>query len=412
MQWWREARFGMFIHFGLYSTLGGEWNGETNHAEWIRTTAKIPLETYDGLRARFNPIAFNAVEWASRARRAGMRYLVVTSKHHDGFCLFDSKLTDWDVMSTPFHRDLMKEIVEGCRREGVVPCFYHSIMDWHHQDYLPRRDWETTRSSDGAEYERFFEYLQGQTNELLTNYGKIGVLWFDGEWENTWNRGFAARLHASVMAAQPDLIVNNRIDGGREGMGGFTKGEAFGDFGTPEQEIPATGLPGVDWETCMTMNDNWGWNSHDTHWKSSEDLVRKLCDVASKGGNFLLNIGPRGDGSFPPEAIARLDDIGRWMDVNGDAIHGTSASPVAAPPWGRITAKDAGGATRWYLHVFEWPKDGKLTVPGVTGTVRRAWRLDRPDSALPVEAGKDGVTITVDGAPAEFCTLIEIEISR
>ncbi len=412
MSWWRDARFGMFIHFGLYSIPGGEWAGKTDHAEWIRTTAQIPLDEYDKLRARFNPVAFNAVEWASRARRAGMRYLVITSKHHDGFCMFDAKATDFDVMNTPFRRDVMKEIVEGCRREGVVPCFYHSIMDWHHPDYLPRRDWEKDRSTEGAQFDRFVSYLQSDVTDLLTNYGKIGVLWFDGEWENTWSHDWAKQLNDTCRSLQPDLIINNRVDVTRGGMAGLSTGENFGDFGTPEQEIPATGLPGVDWETCMTMNDNWGWNSHDTHWKSSQDLVRKLCDIASKGGNFLLNIGPRGDGSFPPEAIARLDEIGRWMDVNGDAIHGTSASPIAAPPWGRITVKDTGDARRYFLHVFDWPADGKLVVPGLAGTLRRAWRLGRADQSLATSSDAAGVTITVEGDADALATVIALDVAR
>jgi len=186
MQWWREARFGMFIHWGLYAIPAGEWKGQTNHAEWIRHTARIPIDVYDQFVKQFNPVKFNADQWVSIAKNAGMRYIVITSKHHDGFCLFDSKHTDYDVMSTPFGRDVLKELADACRRQGIRICWYHSIMDWHHPDYLPRRDWEKNRSSAGADFDRYVTYMKNQLRELVTNYGPIGVLWFDGEWEATW----------------------------------------------------------------------------------------------------------------------------------------------------------------------------------------------------------------------------------
>ena len=259
MQWWREARFGMFIHWGLYSIPAGEWKENTNHAEWIRTTAQIPVEEYDKFVSQFNPVKFNAAEWVRLAKDAGMKYIVITSKHHDGFCLFDSKYTDFDVMSTPFKRDILRELADACRREGIKMCWYHSIMDWHHPDYLPRREWEKDRSAHGADFNRYFQHVKNQLKELLTNYGEIGVLWFDGEWEATWNTRYGKDLYNYVRSLQPSIIINNRVGAGRSGMEGFTKeGEFAGDFGTPEQEIPATGLPGIDWETCMTMNDHWG----------------------------------------------------------------------------------------------------------------------------------------------------------
>ncbi|MDZ7312885.1 MAG: alpha-L-fucosidase, partial [candidate division KSB1 bacterium] len=320
MQWWREARFGMFIHWGLYAIPAGEWKGNTNHAEWIRTTAQIPLDQYDKFVQQFNPVKFNAEEWVRLAKDAGMKYIVITSKHHDGFCLFDSKQTDFDVMSTPFKRDILKELSEACRKEGIKMCWYHSIMDWHHPDYLPRREWEKNRSTRGANFDRYVQYMKAQLKELLTNYGAIGVLWFDGEWENTWNPQRGRDLYKYVRSLQPDIIINNRVGAGRSGMEGFTKeGEFAGDFGTPEQQIPATGLPGVDWETCMTMNDHWGYNQNDQNWKSSQELIRMLADIASKGGNFLLNVGPTAEGLFPQPSIDRLREIGQWMKVNSEA---------------------------------------------------------------------------------------------
>lgn len=368
MEWWRDARFGMFIHWGLYAIPAGEWNGTTNHAEWIRTTAQIPLEEYDKFLDEFNPVKFDADAWVKMAKDAGMKYIVITSKHHDGFGLFDSKTSDFDVMATPFKRDILKELSEACEKEGIKLCFYHSIMDWHHPDYLPRREWEKTRTVDGAEFPRYVDYMKAQLKELITNYGELGVLWFDGEWEETWTHADGVELYDYVRSLQPNIIINNRVDKGRQGMQGLTKeGDFAGDFGTPEQEIPATGLPGVDWESCMTMNDHWGYNKYDDNWKSSEDLIRKLVDIASKGGNFLLNIGPKADGTFPQESIERLATIGDWMDIYSESIYGTQASPIAQVEWGRITQKKVEGKTRIYLHIFNWPADGQLKLEGLKG---------------------------------------------
>jgi len=376
MQWWREARFGLFIHWGLYAIPAGEWKGNTRHAEWIMHTAQIPVEEYERFREQFNPVKFDADEWVRIAKDAGMKYIVITSKHHDGFCLFDSQYTDYDIMSTPFQRDIMKELADACRRAGLRMCWYHSIMDWHHPDYLPRRGWEQ-RSAEGADFHRYLAHLKNQVRELLTNYGPIGVMWFDGEWEGTWTHEHGLDLHNYVRGIQPRTIVNNRVDKGRGGMAGMTKDARFaGDFGTPEQEIPATGLPGVDWETCMTMNDHWGYNKHDHNWKSSEDLIRKLADIASKGGNFLLNVGPTAEGTFPQPCIDRLRDIGQWMRVNGEAIYGTSASPFRSLAWGRCTQKALPeGDARLYLHVFDWPTDRTLVVPGIFNQPTQAYTL-------------------------------------
>src|SRR5262245_28872875 len=212
MDWWRDARFGLFLHWGLYSIPAGEWNGRTDHAEWIRTTAQIPLAEYDQLVAKFNPVKFDARAWVAAAKAAGMRYVVITSKHHDGFCLFDSKQTDFDVMSTPFARDPLKELAAACREAGLKLCFYHSIMDWHHPDYLPRRDWEKDRPVEGADFARFVKYLRAEVTELLSNYGDVGVLWFDGEWESTWNHEEGKALYDLCRTLQPNVIVNNRVD--------------------------------------------------------------------------------------------------------------------------------------------------------------------------------------------------------
>jgi alpha-L-fucosidase len=397
MQWWREARFGLFIHWGLYAIPAGEWNGKTEYGEWIRTSAQIPLEEYDKFAAQFNPIQFNAEEWVQMAKDAGMKYIVITSKHHDGFGLFDSKQTDFDVMSTPFQRDILKELSAACHKAGIKICWYHSIMDWHHPDYLPRREWEKDRSAQGAQFDRYVEYMKAQIKELLTNYGEIGVLWFDGEWESTWNSTRGRDLYDYVRSLQPNIIINNRVGAARAGMAGFTtEGEFAGDFGTPEQQIPATGLPGVDWETCMTMNDHWGYNKHNQNWKSTKQLIQMLADIASKGGNYLLNVGPTAEGLFPQASIDRLREIGQWMKMNGEAIYATHASPFQKLDWGRCTQKALGSDTRLYLHVFDWPGDGKLKVPGIFNAAKQAYLLSDPQSsALPVAREEDALVITV-----------------
>lgn len=413
MEWWREARFGMFIHWGLYAIPAGEWNGQTNHAEWIRTTAQIPLEEYDKFVQQFNPVKFNAEEWVQMAKDAGMKYIVITSKHHDGFCLFDSKYTDFDVMSTPFQRDILKELSAACHKAGIKMCWYHSIMDWHHPDYLPRREWEKDRSAEGADLNRYVLHMKNQLRELVKNYGEIGVLWFDGEWENTWNQERGKDLYNYVRNLQPSIIINNRVGAGRSGMEGFTKEDEFsGDFGTPEQQIPATGLPGVDWETCMTMNDHWGYNKNDHNWKSTKELIQMLADIASKGGNFLLNIGPTAEGLFPQTSIDRLREIGNWMKVNGEAIYGTQASPFKYLEWGRCTQKAIEDGTRLYLHVFDFPQGGELVVPGIYNEAKAAYLLSDPTkTSLDVNRREDAIVITIpDAAPDSISSVVVLEI--
>ncbi len=413
MSWWREARFGLFIHWGLYAIPAGSWEGNTGHAEWIRTTAQIPLERYDKFVQEFNPVQFDAAAWVRMAKDAGMKYIVITSKHHDGFCLFDSRETEFDVMSTPFRRDILKELAAECRKQDITMCWYHSIMDWHHPDYLPRREWEVTRSAEGADFNRYLRYMKAQLRELVTNYGDIGVLWFDGEWESTWNRALGRELYAYVRSLQPSIIINNRVGAGRSGMEGFSEGEpSAGDFGTPEQQVPARGIPGVDWESCITMNDHWGYNSHDQAWKSPEELVRMLVDVASKGGNLLLNVGPTAGGLFPQPSIDRLQAMGAWMKVNGESIYGTQASPFAALAWGRCTQKPLADGTRLYLHVFDWPVDGRLVVPGIFNTARGAHLLSDPrHTALPVSRNEESLVVSVPRkAPDQFASVVVLDV--
>ena len=407
MDWWREARFGLFVHWGLYAVPGGEWGAGTDYGEWIMNEAHIPVPEYEKFKDQFNPVKFHADEWVKMAKDAGMKYIVITTKHHDGFALFNSRVSDYDVMATPFKRDIMKEMADACRNQGLKICWYHSIMDWHHPDYLPRRDWEE-RSALGADFDRYVKYLHAQVTELLTNYGDIGVMWFDGEWEPTWNSTYGDALYALCRKLQPNVIVNNRVTVGRDGIADATK-QPVGDFGTPEQYIPPEGIAGLDWETCMTMGRHWGYNKRDTY-KTPRDLVRNLIDIASKGGNYLLNVGPRPDGTLPDEAVAILKNYSRWMSKNGESIYATSASPLGALPWGRCTAKQVDGKWRLYLHVFDWPADGKLRVPLIGNDGSRAWMLDGRDA---LRARKSGNDILIDVPRAmrdEDATVVVLEV--
>lgn len=405
MAWWREARFGLFIHWGLYAIPAGKWGDATGHGEWIRDTAKIPYDVYDGLQGQFNPTQFDAEAWARMAKQAGMKYVVITTKHHDGFALFDSKWTEWDVMGSPFKRDIMDELANACRKYGLKMGWYHSIMDWRHPDYLPRRGWEVEkRPVTGADFDRYVTFLRNQVTELLTRYGDIAVMWFDGEWESTWSDDYGKPLYELCRTLQPDVIVNNRVSNSRGGMEDASAG-GVGDYTTPEQYIPPTGMPGVDWETCMTMNRHWGWNAADDVWKSSTDLIRNLVDIASKGGNYLLNVGPMADGAFPPKAVERLADIGKWMDRFGESIYGTTASVFDALPWGRCTRN----GSRLYLHVFDWPADGRLTVPGVGNEALRAAILGGPE--VQVRRHASDLVLNVPGAaPDAACTVIALDL--
>ncbi len=392
-QWWSDARFGMFIHWGLYAVAAdvtGKDGKTRGLAEWHMSNKQMQVKEYEKYAARFNPANFDAAKWVRAAKYAGMKYIVITSKHHDGFAMFDSKLSDYNIAkATAFRRDPIAELAAECKKQGLVLCFYHSIMDWHHPDYLPRRPWEgDNRSPAGAKFDRYIAYMKGQIKELLTNYGRIGVMWFDGEWENTWNHAMGMDLYHYVRSIQPDALVNNRVDKGRQGMEGMNKSAEFmGDFGTPEQEIPANGFKdGRLWESCMTMNDTWGFARNDPNWKPASVLIRNLIDVASKGGNYLLNVGPTDLGELTPETLDRLSRLGDWMKVNAAAIHGASAGPISKLEFdGRCTQK----GNRLYLHVFDWPADG-LRVSGLSAEVRSA-------SAL---LGKERLKVTRAAGPA------------
>lgn len=399
VKWWREARFGMFIHWGLYSQAAGEWDGKqtSGAGEWIMNDMQIPDSQYAKLVPQLNPVKFDAHAWVRIAKNAGMKYIVITTKHHDGFGMYPSALTDWCIKSTPFQRDPLKELAAACQEEGIKLCFYHSIMDWHHPDYVPRKPWNDL-ASPNPNFDNYVAYLKGELKELLTNYGPIGILWFDGEWEDSWTPERGADLYNYVRSLQPEIIVNNRVGKARAGMAGMNKNNAqVGDYGTPEQTIPANGFgPGVDWETCMTMNDTWGYKKQDQDWKSTEMLIHNLVDIASKGGNYLLNVGPTGEGLIPEASVERLAEIGQWMKVNGEAIYDTTAGPFGKQlPWGRCTTKVENGNTTLYLHVFDWPADGNLVVPGLQSRPRSAFLLADQSAHLKTKASEDGLIVSL-----------------
>lgn len=324
MQWWRDAGFGMFIHWGVYSVPAGQYKGKEikGLGEWIMEDAKIPITEYEQFAKQFNPTKFNAKEWVRIAKDAGVKYIVITSKHHDGFALWNSKVSDYDIVDyTPFKRDILKELTDACKAAGIKMCFYHSIMDWHQPDAKAAKyPHQATQKPNWAKYRD--EYLKPQLKELIDNYDPE-VLWFDGEWIDEWTEPQGKELYAYLKSLKPTLIINNRIGKGRKGMNGMNAYEdAAGDFGTPEQEI-LEGTSDFDWESCMTMNDTWGFKTNDHNWKSAETLIHNLVDIAAKGGNYLLNIGPKSDGTIPAESVERLGEMGKWLAVNGESIYGT-----------------------------------------------------------------------------------------
>jgi alpha-L-fucosidase len=401
-QWWREARFGMFIHWGLYAVPADstDLEGKRRIAEWYFSNKQKQVKDYEKFAAEFNPAKFDARIWVKTAKDAGMKYIVITSKHHDGFDMFDTKLSDYCITkATPFKRDPMKELAAECRRQGIKLCFYHSIMDWHHPDYLPRRPWEKeNRPADGANPDRYIDYMKGQLRELLTNYGPIGIIWFDGGWEHTAPELRSAEVNSMIRSLQPGIIINDR-------------NKLPEDYSTPEQNIPAGALPGGRlWETCMTMNDTWGYAKNDTNWKSSEDLIRKLIDISSKGGNFLLNVGPTAEGVFPEAINDRLAQIGAWMKVNGESIYGTTQSPFRKLSFdGRATAK----GNKLYLQVFQWPESG-LTLGDLETPVLAARALDGNEKLTATSGQTKELRVLLVSRPKKIdpvATVIELRLA-
>jgi alpha-L-fucosidase len=393
MQWWKEAKFGMFIHWGIYAVPSGKWGDITNYGEWIMHQAKIPVAEYAQLATKFNPVKFNADEWVKIAKDAGQKYIVITTKHHDGFAMYGSKASTYNIVdATPFKRDIIKELADACRKQGMKLGFYYSqAQDWHHRGGAVSggKEWDETHVGDMAKY--IDSIAVPQVKEILENYGDVAVLWWDTPTGMT--KEMSQKL-ADIVKKYPNLITNNRLGAG---MGG--------DLETPEQFIPATGFPGRNWEVCMTMNGHWGYNAYDDRWKSTEDLLRKLIDIASKGGNFLLNVGPNQYGIIPEVCQQSLKEIGDWLKINGESIYGTQASAFPFLSWGRATRK---GQTI-YLQVFDWPKDGKLIVP-LGNKIKKAYLLADANTSLKVTAGKGNSCIQLSAySPDKIAAVIAIQ---
>jgi len=417
MKWWRDARFGMFIHWGLYAVPAGEYQGKRakDIGEWIMSWANIPRSEYERFAPQFNPVKFDAAQWVRTAKDAGMKYIVITSKHHDGFSMFDSDVSDYTIVkSTPYKKDPMRALADEARKQGLRFGFYYSIMDWHHPSQYVSAAGKQETAGDRQTLMRdgqkpvYVAYMKAQLKELVTKYDPA-VLWFDGEWVNWWTEPDGKDLYQYVRSLKPSILINNRVGKGRNGMQGLNKDDQqyAGDFGTPEQQIPANGLPGIDWESCMTMNDTWGYKSYDDNWKSPEKLIRNVIDTASKGGNYLLNVGPTAEGLIPAPSVERLAAIGKWMKVNGEAIYGTTAGPFATPPeWGRATSK----AGALYLHLFNWPADGNFAF---SRPVKSARLLASSSRALTVTAAPDGSVIHLPvQAPDPVATVVVVEPAR
>jgi alpha-L-fucosidase len=417
MEWWREAKFGMFIHWGVYSVPAGFYKDKAvpGIGEWIMNRGKIPMAEYQTYAKEFNPVKFNAEEWVKLAKAAGQKYIIITSKHHDGFAMFDSKANDWNIMkATPFKRDPLKELAAACKKEGIKLGFYYSqAQDWNNGGSANGGKWDKAQERDMDDY--IDKVAVPQVKEILSNYGKFpAVLWWDTPTGMNTNR--AKKLFDVAQKLKPDLIQNNRLGGG------FT-----GDTETPEQTIPAQGFPGRDWETCMTMNDTWGFKKDDHNWKSTETLIRNLCDIASKGGNYLLNVGPTSEGLIPPESVQRLKEIGAWMKVNGEAIYGTSPTIFGAEARTlSATEKDRAGRPRFvaawdwrcttkpgkiYVHIFKWPT-GQIQLPGVKGKVTKAYLLADPKQrALNFQQTEKGVTIELpEKAPDAIASVVCLKV--
>ncbi len=388
-EWFSDGKFGMFIHWGPYSVLGGEWNGrrirQGDIAEWIMQQFQIPVLEYRKVAAAFNPVQFNAKEWVALAKKAGMKYIIITAKHHDGFAMYDSKVSDYNIVDyAKFGRDPLRELSDACAEAGLKFCVYYSHREDWENPYAYGNFWDYDSSQTSLDTldhpELFRKYLDTkaipQLKELLTNYGPLGIVWFDrGMYTQEQGKEFADLVHTM----QPGCLVNGRV--------GHYNQELLGDY----QSLTDNGMPvgGIEeaWETPQTLNDTWGFSKSDQNWKPARDIIRRLVTIVSKGGNYLLNVGPTGDGVIPAPSVAILDRVGDWMNRNSESIYGTSPSPFPAEiPWGFCTRK----GDLLYLHVFDWPGDGLLKLDGLNSRVSKAYLLAEKEGSLTVNRDKGG----------------------
>jgi len=399
MSWWRKTKFGMFIHWGIYTVPAGMWRGKKvpEEGEWIMQRARIPVKEYESFAKHFNPVEFNARQWVRIAKKAGMKWIVITAKHHDGFCMFNTKLTDYNIFkATPFKRDPLKDLAEVCREEEIRLGFYYSqTLDWHHPDGMGNY-WDY--NSGQKDFSRYLKrYVKPQLHELLTNYGPVAVLWFD---IGTPTSEQAREIKEWVHKLQPETIISGRIDPAHweTGLGDYLE--------RGDNEIPKHKVEG-DWETCGTINDTWGFKSYDQNWKSAGLLIHNLVNIVSNGGNYLLNVGPTSTGTIPQPSVDRLIAVGEWLKINGESIYGSTASPFAEFEWGRCTAKSG----KLWLHLLAWPHDRRVEMPVPELKVKKAYLLaDAKHQNLEVKVEhKRAFIILPDRAPDPVDTVIAVE---
>ncbi len=403
-RWFEDAKFGMFVHWGVYSLLG--------KGEWVMNNDKIPIAEYRKLPPQFNPTRFDAEEWVKLARSAGVRYITITTKHHDGFCMYDSKLTDYDVVdASPYGEDPVKALADACHKHGVKLFFYYSLLDWHHPDYFPlgRTGHHSGREAKG-DWAKYVAYYQGQVRELCTNYGEIGGLWFDGWWDAPDAAWDLEGTYKIIHDLQPGALAGNNHH-----VAPFP-GEDFQMF---EQDLPGENSAGFNkaeaadklpLETCLTMNGSWGYNANDHAYKSTEALVHALVGAAGRGANLLLNVGPKPDGTIPAEAAERLLDLGRWLEANGKAVYGTRKGPIPPQPWGVTTARPAaeGHSPTIYLHVLKADVKEVVIPEALTTSVALPLGGKTP---LKKEITPDGLKLTIpDDARAPYDTIIAVDV--
>jgi alpha-L-fucosidase len=381
-QWYRDAKFGMFVHWGVYSLLG--------QGEWVMQNREIPVGAYEWLASTFDPVKFDARAWVSLAKAAGMRYITITARHHDGFSMFATSATRYNIVDwTPFKRDPLKELADECQRQGVKLFFYYSQLDWHHPDYWPRgRTGLKTGRPERGDWSRYVDFMERQLTELLTNYGPIGGIWFDGMWDKPDADWRLAHTYTLLHRLQPAaLIVPNHHQAPLPGE----------DVQTFEQDLPGANTAGFNTEqigqlpleTSLTMNDSWGFNITDRRYKSVRELIRYLVRAAGRDANLLLNVGPRPDGTIPPEAEERLRELGRWLATYGGSIYGTRGGPIAPRDWGVTTER---GDTV-FVHVLDWP-DRVLALPSLGGSVVGA-RMLVTGERVEVRQAEAGVALTL-----------------
>jgi alpha-L-fucosidase len=399
-EWFQDAKFGLFVHWGVYSVLGD--------GEWVMNNRKIAVPEYEKLPALFNPTAFDAAEWVALVKAAGMKYVTITSKHHDGFAMWDSRVSDWDVVDrTPYKKDVLKLLADECRRQGIRLFFYHSQLDWHHPDYFPRgRTGRDARRAEQGEWSRYLDYMDAQLRELLTGYGPIGGIWFDGWWDKPEADWRLEKTYALIHELQPAALIgsnHHRRPFPGEDFQMFEKDLPGGKTASFNQDSEIGELP---LETCETMNNSWGFNLLDTRHKSTQELLHLLVRAAGHDANLLLNVGPMPDGRIQPEFVSRLREMGAWLARNGDAIYGTRGGPVPPRPWGATTRK----GDKVYVHILDWP-DPVLSLPRLPKAVAKAYRLAGGAPVI-ATAQADALTLRLGADRDPLDTVVVLELAK